>query len=195
MAINNTVLDTKAPELAEQIGRLFSGLYYSLETKPKTSVLSESFDIWRLSTQYLQNAIAKGKFPARKTIFQHHQIMLDGKAKAYGISKRSTDGKRQVFSVQLSKIAERIDNAISQIDKDDNSEDRVRLLMSRSFGLYAFWLVDRKQVYIVSVPHRFKQLRIGQYLSLEELMRVLQHKLEQLKPRRDHSHRQRPRNL
>jgi hypothetical protein len=199
MEFDETTLPAPSgPELAAQIGRLFSGLYYRMNEKPKTIALSESFDKWSLSTRFLKQAIAKGKFPARKTGFQHHQIMLDGKAKAFAVSQELPDGSQQVVSVQISTIAERIDEAITHFDDIDTTDSKVRLLTIRSFSIYTFWLVDSNQVYVVSVPPRFRrvgQLQVGELISPEGLVRWLQGKLDHLKPKEDYSHRQRPRHL
>ncbi|MCI0490326.1 MAG: hypothetical protein L0229_27350 [Blastocatellia bacterium] len=153
--------------------------------------MAESFDIWNLSTKNLQKAIESGKFPSYKTRYQHHQILLDNSAKACALSQKPPSGVHKVFNVAISKVAGRIDEAITHLEKEEKDDSRVRLLVIRPFWIYAFWLVDRKQVYLISVSARIRGLKAGQQVSTSKLLRVLNKNINRFEPKEEQKRKRR----
>ena len=187
MAINDTDIGDEAPKLVEQISRLLPALYGRPKHQPKAANLLESFDVWKLDTEYLKDASASGRFPASRTGYQHHQIQVNNRVQAYALSRQSDSGSRRIVKVALSKNAERIDKAIDRIDEKVNDDTIVRLLTVRPYSVYAFWLVDRHEVYVFSAPSYFKRLRPRQFLTEADFMNVFQDEIENLKLRRNYN--------
>jgi hypothetical protein len=183
MLINETILEAPIASVTRQIGDLISRLHHDLKTRPEKVELGESFDVWDIKTENLRQAISQGDFPAYKTEFQLHQIHFDRRARAYALSRESTSGSPQVIKAAISPIAERIDEAIDCLDADnaDESDDtEARLLILHSCRVYAFWLVDRRMVYLIQVPERFKRLRDQQYMNTEDFLIFIDKAIESL---------------
>jgi hypothetical protein len=195
MLDNETKLD-EASNIAEQIGRFLPGLYLEMKNEPKAE-LGESFDVWEINTRELEQAIEGRKFPAQATDLQHHQILFDGRANAYALSEKLSSGSHQVFKVGVSNVARKIHKAIKRLERDEGEEvsqetdnnglTSVRLLKTSAFWVYAFWLVDRHEVYVISAPSRFKRLRAGRYLKEKNFIRRLRDEIEPLSPKGEES--------
>jgi hypothetical protein len=184
MISNDTNPEASLSRITKDIAKMLPGLYLEMRMRPKQAALGESFSIAEIDTLELQQSIESGKFPARETAIQHHQILIDGDAKAYALSERSSSGVQQVFKVVFSDIAKRIDQAIERLESDTGPDTRVLLLKTRAFWVYAFWLVSREQVYLISVPSRFKilseRLRAEPYLNQIDFIRLLYDEIKHL---------------
>jgi hypothetical protein len=169
MVVDETNRDDFIPDIREQLGRILPGLCLELKETPKKTELGESFDVWEIDTSKLRQSLHSGTFPALPTHYQHHQILFDGRARASALSEKLPSGSQKVFKVGVSDVAMRIDQAIDRIDSDVGDESSVVLLKARACWVYAFWLLERHQVFLVSVPSRFtllsEQLQAGKYLE------------------------------
>lgn len=187
MATNDTATDNQQADIIEQIGAMLPALYAKPELRPKEVALLETFDLWELDLlelvlEDLPRALLSGQLPLLQPEYQHHQIKIDGRAQAYALSQKSASGRRKVVKVAISSIAERIDEAIDHLDHDPNIPDDtpVRLVVVRSCLIYAFWLVERQQVYIISVPARFREILSVTYLDVIEFLRILYEQVTRL---------------
>ncbi|MEK6285524.1 MAG: hypothetical protein AABO57_07270 [Acidobacteriota bacterium] len=172
MATNDSELDRPLTDIGAQIGRLLPGLY-DVDSQRDVK-LSESFDVWTVGIEGLKATGYSGNFPARKTEYQHHQILIDGRARAFASSILSPSGELRVVRVALSPVAEAIDKAITRIDADyPKSSTRVRLLVIQSFSLYAFWLARSGLIYIISVPGLLTVLRAESYYGTADFLGAL----------------------
>jgi hypothetical protein len=180
MPINETIIEEPVTDLTSQIGNLFSGTYRQLQMEaglvesgePADVELGESFDMWKLDPNAIHEAVVSRTFPAFKTDFQHHQILIGGKPLAYAISEKPADGQRRVVSVTLSRLAERVDQAIDVLDPTGD-DTAARFLAFPSFRIYAFWLEGRHQVYVISTPDQFAKLRrVESWTETEFLQRL-----------------------
>jgi hypothetical protein len=188
MAINDTDTGDEQTEIIAQIGRLLPGLYSKPKRRPKTAELLESFDVWKLDTSDIREGIANNTFPAVPTGYRHHQIRINNKVQAYALSSNSPSEPHTVFKLAISKNAERIDKAIDRIEKkvDINNDIVARLLTVRSYSVYAFWLVGRKEVYVFSAPSHFKRIRPRTFLSESEFLLALQSEREYFKLKQEY---------
>ena len=181
MIANELHLDeATTKQLVSEIGEMFSGLYNQLETNEEPR-LGESFAIWKLDIEGLSTAFADGKLSATPTPFQHHQIWLGDRAKAYALSDTLPSGKRQVVRTSVSIVAERMHDAIRFLDHDPNNQKTdliARLLSLPEASIYTFWLLTQAEektenIYLFSAPDRFAQLQEPRYFKPEDFLSFL----------------------
>lgn len=191
MVVNEANRDEFVHDITEQLGRILPGLYLELKETPEKTELGESFDVWEIDTRELRQSLHSGAFPALATQYQHHQILLDGQARASALSEKLPSGSQKVFKVGVSDVAQRIDQAIERLDLDVEDDSRVVLLKARACRVYAFWLLDRRQILLVSVPSRFtqlsEQLQAGNYLHEMDFIGALHDEIERVMLRREDS--------
>lgn len=184
MAVDENNRDDFIPDLREQLGRILPGLCLDLKETPKKTELGESFDVWEIDISKLRQSLKSGTFPALPTHYQHHQILFDGRARASALSEKLPSGSQKVFKVGVSDVAMRIDQAIDRLDSDVGDASSVVLLKARACWVYAFWLLERHQVYLVSVPSRFtqlsEQLQAGKYLQEMDFIGALYDEIKQV---------------
>jgi hypothetical protein len=172
------------PDVTEQLGRILPGLCLELKETPQKTELGESFDVWEIDTSKLRQSLRSGTFPALPTHYQHHQILFDGRARASALSEKLPSGSQKVFKVGVSDVAMRIDQAIDRLDSDVGDDSSVVLLKARACWVYAFWLLERHQVFLVSVPSRFtrlsEQLQAGKYLQEMDFIGALHDEIERV---------------
>ena len=191
MLVNEANRDDFVSDITEQLGRILPGLCLELRETPEKTELGESFDVWEIDTRELRQSLHSGTFPALPTQYQHHQILFDGQARASALSEKSSSGSQKVFKVGISDVAQRIDQAIERLDSDIGDNSRVVLLKARACWVYAFWLLDRHQIFLVSVPSRFtqlsEQLQAGKYLHEMDFIGALYHEVERIMLQREDS--------
>jgi len=184
MLVNEANCDGFIHDITEQLGRILPGLYLELKETPEKTELGESFDVWEIDIRELRQSLHNGNFPALPTQYQHHQILFDGQARASALSEKLPSGSQRVFKVGFSDVAMRIDQAIERLDSDVGDDSRVVLLKARACWVYAFWLLDRRQVFLVSVPSRFtqlsEQLQAGNYLHEMDFIGALYDEIERV---------------
>src|SRR6185436_11850042 len=189
MLVNEANCDGFIHDITEQLGRILPGLYLELKETPEKTELGESFDVWEIDTRELRQSLHNGNFPALPTQYQHHQILFDGQARASALSEKTPTGSKKVFKVAVSDVAQRIDQAIERLDLDVEDYSRVVLLKARACWVYAFWLLDRRQVFLVSVPSRFtklsEHLQAEKYLHEMDFIVALYDEIERVMVRRD----------
>jgi len=191
MVVNEANCDGFIHDIAEQLGRMLPGLCLELNQNPEKTELGESFDVWEIDTRELRQSLHNGNFPASPTQHQHHQILFDGQARASALSEKTPTGSKKVFKVAVSDVAQSIDQAIERLDLDVEDYSRVVLLKARACWVYAFWLLDRRQVFLVSVPSRFtqlsEQLQAGNYLHEMDFIVTLYDEIERVMVRQNDS--------
>jgi hypothetical protein len=180
MITNELQLDDATIKLiVAQLSEPFSGLYNQLDTD-EVPRLGESFVIWSLDTGNLRTAFVEGQLLAGKTTFQHHQIWLGDRAKAYAISDMSS-GAPQVIKGGFSIVAERMHDAIGFLDDDPENQQpdlKGRLLVVPAVKIYSFWLrsvedENEQKIYLFSAPDRFDELQKPRYFKPEEFLNFL----------------------
>ena len=181
MATNELSLEPDA-DFIERTGSFFSGVHCQLKGNPTPVELGESFELWCLDAAVLKKAISQKSFPADKTGYQHHQILVAHRARGYVLSVESTPGHQKVVRAAVSRIAERIDDAITVLDKTyAGNETAARLVVEWSYLIYAFWLVGSSRVYLVSAPARFKNLLATRDRNALDFLRALDLDLKRLR--------------
>jgi hypothetical protein len=170
MAINETVQLLPIEQLTSQIGNLLSGIAKTADPEAASAELNASFAVWYLDEKDIQPAIANGTFPADLTNYQYHHILIDKRPTAFAITESSADGSWQVNSAVIGELAGKVEKAIQALDEPAYDDTEVRLLVIPSQQVYGFWMVERKEVYVVSVPNSFQRLHSGQTLPEAEFL-------------------------
>ncbi|MFL6277341.1 MAG: hypothetical protein ACJ74G_19320 [Blastocatellia bacterium] len=179
MAYNDTNLNDRE-EIIRQLGVMLPTL--RMKRHPKTFALMETFDVWELDVNDLAQALDTNHIPAKPTSYQHHQIRLGRRVRAYALSYHAPGEAPEVIQVALSGVAERIDRAIERLDATVPDEISVRLVVVKSCGIYAFWMVEANHAYLISTPMRFRRLfnhlRGHRYLEAGDFLKLLYNAVE-----------------
>jgi hypothetical protein len=152
MAFADTTLDASGEaldSLSLQIGKFLSG------TPDRESIkkvgLGASFAIWQLDPKDFNSK--SPTLPSAPTEFWHFQVFLNRRPLAYAIVKQA-GGKLNVCEVAVSSLAERIDQAIVQVETYDEGDTPVRFFVVPSCLVYAFLLVQTEEFYVIAAPEQ-----------------------------------------
>ena len=124
--------------------------------------LGDSFTLWMLGAENVA-AAAHGDWPdllqlARPLDRWHHQIRIDGKARAFFHSAPSRDSATSALFI--SPMAAGIDKAFAWIQKTVREDFLVRLLEAPAYHVVAFWIIDESknnsQVLLINSLVKFK---------------------------------------
>src|SRR5215210_4818465 len=113
--------------LSDQIANYLPGTRLQLGSDLSDAELGESFKIWELSPERLISAEAGETLEllCKETERWHHQVFLDGSAKAFAESRFKDENQVHVYKLSISPLAKWIDLAITDLE---NLPDQVRFL-------------------------------------------------------------------
>lgn len=112
--------------------------------------LAESFAIWRIDPEHFNRE--SPVLPAHPTTGRHYQVFLDDQHRPQAYAQTDDDDEMQVSEVVVSSLAEKIDRAMEWIDDYDRGDTSVNFLSAPSCFVYAFSLVEIKEVFVISAP-------------------------------------------
>lgn len=172
MADKETLPDLVLRDISSQISNLLPGLIQQQPSPPESMDLRESFAVWTLDLAAPSEMRQDSAFPARETGSWHHQILFDGTPAAHAESVITCDGELRVAEVSISPLAGIVDKAIDWAESLEGAVT-VRLLALPALLIYTFWLVERKQIYIIDAFPEFVDLQPGSLLSEQDFVSVL----------------------
>jgi hypothetical protein len=147
--------------LAQQTGIRLQQVLQTLEQSAGEVQLGETFDVWMLPRDQLLAGNRTVREIAMRTGDLHHQVFVDGGARAYA---RSVNGN--VVSVFFSALAEAVEEAIVRADATHGDDDgTVRLLSIPAFYTHAFWFVELDRFEIIKRPHDMPELDLFQEIE------------------------------
>ena len=144
---SQNIPDSELRELSRQIGSLLPGL--PVHKKYETVGIGESFAIYEVKAKQFNST--PPTLPAIPTGYWHYQVFLDRDPLAYAVVYGS-GGKLNIYEIAVSAVAERIHKAIERVDRYDKGDTPVRFLVVPSCLVYAFFLVDSGEVYVIDAP-------------------------------------------
>jgi hypothetical protein len=157
------------------------------ETPLPAVELAETFAVWTLGAEALQNAAgAELAQLAQPTQRFHHQIKFAGEAKAFARTLPLGEDA-QSWSVRefaMSPLADLTNQAIVLTDEQIPDDKVARLLLVPAYQVCALWFVnenglagtpavDEKEVLIISAPEENNELRSGRFLSGRDFLKAL----------------------
>jgi hypothetical protein len=142
--------------LARQIGPQIVNLFPPDQWKTGRAELAESFPVWMLPANALAHPNADLAELALPTGDWHHQVKLDGQARAFARSRplgADADSWRLTEFFPAS-LAGAVEEAIGWVDANVPQDWLVRLLVVPAYNLTAFWFVEARasQVLVVHAP-------------------------------------------
>lgn len=186
MAVKKSLPDATLKVIADQISNMLPGLCQQESIPPKLVELRESFAIWTLNlATVMESSPVLKPLPAHKTRFWHHQILFDGEAKAYAESEVSDSQLVSVRETSISPLPGKIEQAIEWVESYDKESTELRLLVLTSFLIYAFWLVERHQIYIIDAFPEFADFRDRRLFSEKEFLSSLQTGIKSIEAKRE----------
>jgi hypothetical protein len=165
--------DTWRNEIKNQIAEFLPGMRHRLPKEIRNVQLGESFKIWELDTQRLLTVLGTGLGAlSRESERWHHQVFVNEVAQAYAESRLEDGDNVHVYQLSVSPLAGKIDQAIDLVD---SSSDQVRFLCVPPFRLFAFWMVESTQVYLLDAPATFVRVKpyLGHVLSEGDFITLL----------------------
>lgn len=164
--------------VSEQIGELLPAVIDRYRIESGTFELGDSFELWVLDPDYGIKSSQSLNQLTVATSRWHHQIIYCQndlrKPIAFAISAPGNPGQngRIVNEVSESEIAEKIDAAMKWIDGNPNlqGDPLTHLLILQNYSVFAFWLVDTRQVYVIGCPRDFTQLRPDELLREQNFL-------------------------
>jgi hypothetical protein len=142
--------------------------------------VAESFPIWMLGYDALQQPAGRLATLAKDTGTLHHQINSGNQAREFARSVPATapGGAADLQLVELSSspTAGRVGEAVKWIDEQSTGDPFVRLLLIPAYYTTAFWLelADQDQIVVVDRPPRFEGLdyrKIYTYTDFRQRLR------------------------
>lgn len=170
--LESDTLSAIADQLAD---RLTEAGQHAVNTG-KPMEIGESFPIWMLGVAStadpelaLQSAIPTG--------YWHHQIRHGGEAKEFAKSRPLGPGPRdwKVEEIVTSPIAERVDAAITVVDREAAGDEQVRILVIPAYFVHAFWIGSGSdsRVLLIHRPESVTGLEYNQIYSFYEFLQRL----------------------
>jgi hypothetical protein len=152
-SLDSKVLDTVAGQIGERL----------VVFRP-TSVgvtVHESFQLWLLLEPNVAAWAGRDLLAlARKSDRWHHQLHEGGSVFGFARSAQDKDGLWRLHELFETPIAQTIDQAITVVDAQAQTDDSVvRLLFAPAYHLYALWLINEGQpissVIVADAPSQF----------------------------------------
>jgi hypothetical protein len=138
--------------------------------------LGETFDVWSLSDvggpKYDIAAAA-----VSENVY-HHQLLQNNEAVGFARSQLLADqNAREVIQVFHSRLAQRIEEAIVDVDRLDTSDALARLLFAPQYQVSAFWLVGpagQNRCYVIQCPPTLRYVKRGELIEAADFLRQLE---------------------
>jgi hypothetical protein len=158
--------------ISDQIADFLPTIRDQLQSELHSAELGESLKIWELNVQQLMSGYPgdldglvsdSGRW--------HHQVFLNGAPLAYAESRPTAD-HLTVYSMAVSPLAEKIDQAIGHLS---DSDEEVRFLVALALRVYGFWMVSTHRVYLIDVPPAFHSLQyhLNDFLPAGDFLKLL----------------------
>ncbi len=167
-------LDAKVLEqIAAQVGE---SLPPGLVRDAGALSLGETFDVWSLADvggpRYDIAAVAVSEH------VYHHQLLQNNEAVGFARSQLLADqSAREVIQVFQSRLAQRIEEAIVDVDRLVTTDDLARLLFAPRYQVSAFWLVGtdgHHRCYVIQCPPTLRYVKRGELVESADFLRQLE---------------------
>jgi hypothetical protein len=170
--LGSDTLSVIADQLANRLTE--AGLQALNAGKPME--IGESFPIWMIGmTSTVNPEIALRA--ATPTGYWHHQIRHAGQATEFAKSRPLGPGPRDwmVEEIVTSRIAERVDSAITVLDREVPGDEQIRLLVFPAYFLHAFWIGSGpdSRLLLIDRPEYITDLEYGQVYGFNDFVQRL----------------------
>jgi len=184
MAHTEPLPATALNSIARQIGerRSLTGPMFAAVAPGAALSIAESFKVWMLGVDALQQPPGRLATLARETGTWHHQINHGAQAREFARSVAAAvppgavaTGDMQLVELTPSPMAGRIGETIEWIDKNASGDPLARLLIVPAYYLVAFWLEqpNRDEIVVVDRPAQFESVhyfQIYEYPAFRDLL-------------------------
>lgn len=171
MAHKATLPGEAVDEIKKQLGGSLPLVFDINRLHSREVKLGASFQVWELSADYDLKPLKPFAKLVTNTGEWHHLIYLDDEAIGFAISgvNEPPKGRLTIQEVYKSEIAAKIDAAMTMVD-NLQKDSLTHLLVLQNYLLYAFWLVDIKEVFVISQPEEFKYINSHQLVSEDKFL-------------------------
>jgi len=142
----------------------------------KPMEIGESFPIWVIGLAPAADAGLAFR-SATATGYWHHQIRHAGEATEFAKSRPLGPGPRDwmVEEIVTSRIAERVDAAITVLDREVPGDEQVRMLVIPAYFVHAFWIGSgtKTRLLLIDKPEYLAGLEYGQVYNFDEFLQRL----------------------
>lgn len=150
--------------------------------------LGEAFELWMLPLDAIRAANASVREAAFSTGRWHHQVYVNGEARAFARSRRNpgAPGGWELVALMQSSLPQGVDRGVEWLDvrAPDAAPGGVRLLSVPTYHLHALWLAAgaADRFLVVDAPRYYRAFRPERLYDDQELLQALRSEKPEERP-------------